>query len=461
MKRLIQLLFSVRGTIDRRTYIIAALCLVALKYAIDHTIAMHFGVPWPVTVYVLPANGFNIYGIGGVHRQMFWMLWAVALPFFWAGISLTLRRLRDANMQSGWLVFFFVPIANLLLFLALSFVPSADPEPTSTTDDSPELRPDAPLFGFALAVVLGLVLVLFSAQYLMQYAWGLFLGVPFLVGFVAAWFLNARRLRSTSETCVVAIVAVVVMGTFLLGFRFEGLVCLVMAIPLALPIAIGGALVARSCLRYRAEHLLAHSGRMSMCIALLPALMLVEHRANPEPPVRPVVTSIVVNAPASTVWKNVIAFTPLDPPKEWMFRTGIAYPIGATITGSGPGAIRRCRFSTGDFVEPITTWDEDHLLAFTVAEQPPALAEISFGSAPLHTPHIDRNYLRSRHGQFRLVALDVNHTLLEGTTWYQDYFWPQAYWRPISDAIIHHIHTRVLDHVKADAEASAAQSESR
>lgn len=134
---------------------------------------------------------------------------------------------------------------------------------------------------------------------------------------------------------------------------------------------------------------------------------------------------------------------------------GIAYPIGASISGSGPGAIRRCRFSTGDFIEPITAWDEDHLLAFNVTSEPPSLREIGFGT--IRTPHIERNYMRSQHGQFRLVALDENHTLLEGTTWYQDYFWPQPYWRTWSDAIVHRIHARVLEHVKQQAEAEAAK----
>ena len=166
---------------------------------------------------------------------------------------------------------------------------------------------------------------------------------------------------------------------------------------------------------------------------------------------QPVGTSIVVNAPVYLVWKNVIAFPPLAPPAEWIYQTGIAYPIGATITGSGPGAIRRCSFSTGDFVEPITVWKENHLLAFDVVSQPPSQRE--FGVGTITTPHKESDYMRSQRGQFRLVALDSTHTLLEGTTWYQDYFWPQAYWRPISDTIVHRIHTRVLEHVRKQAEA--------
>lgn len=133
-----------------------------------------------------------------------------------------------------------------------------------------------------------------------------------------------------------------------------------------------------------------------------------------------------------------------------MFRAGIAYPTSAKIVGSGPGAVRYCRFSTGDFVEPITVWDENRLLAFDVSSQPQAMRELSLWR--ITPPHLGHNYMRSRRGQFRLVALGDHRTLLEGTTWYQNYFWPQAYWREWSDGIVHRIHMRVLQHVKQQAE---------
>jgi hypothetical protein len=163
-----------------------------------------------------------------------------------------------------------------------------------------------------------------------------------------------------------------------------------------------------------------------------------------------VTTSIVIDAPVDVVWRNVIAFPPLAPPEEAIFKAGVAYPIAGQIVGSGVGAVRYCRFSTGDFVEPITTWDENRLLAFNVTAQPPSLRELS--PWEIVPPHIERNYMRSQHGQFRLVALDEHRTLLEGTTWYQNYLWPQVYWREWSEGIVHRIHMRVLEHVKRQAE---------
>ncbi|MBV8216587.1 MAG: hypothetical protein JOZ08_25495 [Verrucomicrobia bacterium] len=65
----------------------------------------------------------------------------------------------------------------------------------------------------------------------------------------------------------------------------------------------------------------------------------------------------------------------------------------------------------------------------------------------LKTPHL-HGYLESHEGELRLTALPEGKTLLEGKTWYTDQIWPSFYWRLWSDLIIHHIHLRVLNHIK-------------
>jgi hypothetical protein len=138
-----------------------------------------------------------------------------------------------------------------------------------------------------------------------------------------------------------------------------------------------------------------------------------------------------------------------------MFKTGIAYPIRAEINGQGPGAVRHCVFSTGAFVEPITVWDEPRLLQFDVTSQPAAMEEMSLYT-DLRPPHLE-HYLISKKGQFQLTALADGTTRLEGTTWYQNRFWPAFYWHFWSDYIIHRIHYRVLAHIKTLAEGEQRQ----
>ena len=455
-------LFTWQGRIPRLPYFLSGLFLALLKYVVDRSVALHFGEDWPLSTYVLPSQRWSIFHLGHNQPGFYLLLWTIAIPFFWVAVALTLRRLRDAGGQAAWIFLLFLPLANLALFLWLSIAPSqpsVDASDAEPDEAAAKPKPYLSVLGVVVATAIGIALVLFSTQTLAEYANGLFLGVPFVAGFIASWFLNATAVQSRALTSKVSAITVVLIGLTLIGFRYEGLICLMMAVPLAVPFAIAGGLVSREILRRCNRH--TGQSTFAACVAIVPLIMLVEYCAGFEPPVTPVVSSITIDAPVSVVWKNVISFAPLEPPTlsspgGWFFHAGIAYPKVATIVGSGAGAVRYCRFSTGDFVEPITVWDENRLLAFNVASEPPALDELS--PWKIKPPHLERNYMRSLHGQFRLVALNDHQTLLEGTTWYQDYFWPQFYWQRWSDIIVHKIHMRVLDHIKTESERMSVAS---
>jgi hypothetical protein len=189
-------------------------------------------------------------------------------------------------------------------------------------------------------------------------------------------------------------------------------------------------------------------------VLALPLLIGLEGVTPRRPPVTAVRTSVVVDAPPPVVWRHVISFPKLAPPREALFRAGVAYPIRARIVGHGVGAVRYCVFSTGAFVEPITVWDAPHVLRFDVTAQPRPMRELSpWGD--IRPPHLD-HFLVARRGEFRLEPLGDGRTLLEGTTWYSNRMWPTRYWQLWSDALIHRIHLRVLRHISRLSERDAA-----
>ena len=275
------------------------------------------------------------------------------------------------------------------------------------------------------------------------YGLALFVLLPIAVGYLAA---SLHESPTLPIAIALGLTSTIVASALLLLLALEGAICIVMAAPLALPFAALGAAIGHRQ-RRRAPRTFA-----AVAVAL-PLLMSVEAGAERRPDVHPVTTRVVVAAPPSVVWRHVVEFPPLPEPREAVFRAGIAYPTAATIEGRGVGAIRRCRFSTGDFVEPVTVWDPPRRLAFSVREQPEPMRELSpWGD--VHPPHLD-GFLRSLRGEFRLTALPGGRTLLEGTTWYENRMWPQRYWRLWSDELIHTIHRRVLRHVAEHAEAAA------
>src|ERR1700744_1358552 len=137
MTNILRSLFFFHGRVSRAHYFVAGSLLLALKFFIDHSIAARFGQNWHIWSYFFPPAHLSAFGIGSSNPRLYLILWAVAIPFFWIGIALTLQRLRDAGMRLGLIFLFFVPIANLFFFLFLCFAPSAPSEPSS----KPPFRP--------------------------------------------------------------------------------------------------------------------------------------------------------------------------------------------------------------------------------------------------------------------------------------------------------------------------------
>ncbi|MBS1866923.1 MAG: SRPBCC family protein [Acidobacteria bacterium] len=288
-----------------------------------------------------------------------------------------------------------------------------------------------------------------------SYGWGLFVALPFCLGLFSVLLHSYHQPRSFSECIAVSVLPIFILGFVLLVVAAEGVICIAMAAPIALMLALLG-----GWLGFVIQGI--HWGRnnrtafLSVAILLTPSFFSVEHFVRPQPGVFVVKSSIEVNAAPEKVWQQVVAFSEIPPPQEKIFRSGIAYPIRAEIAGHGPGAVRHCVFSTGPFVEPITVWDEPHLLRFKVTANPAPLNELT-PYKHIEPPHL-HGYFESHQGQFLLTQLPNGHTRLEGTTWYSHSMWPEQYWHLWSDYIIHNIHLRVLRHIKVQTEADPVQA---
>jgi hypothetical protein len=459
MKIALRDLWQPAGTIDRGTYALVGVVGFALKHNLDRLVATYvFRRPWGFFNYWEPLG--NIGRITNLRSQdalFLETLLALSLPFVWVGVVLTLKRLRSAGLPSPLVALFFVPFVNLLFFLLLCLLPErtafeTSPERLGKSSFS-AFMPGNALGSAALSLLFtvpaGIGIALIGTKLLVNYGWGLFVALPFTMGLAAALVYSSSGPRTLKGCVSVASLSIAVLGLGLLAIAIEGIFCLIMAIPIALPLAAFGGVCGYVVQKRR----WLHDGTpafLSVLLVFVPGVQWAEHAAAIPPPTFEVRSSIEVNAPPEKVWQQVVAFSEIPPPTEWMFRAGIAYPIRAEIVGSGPGAERHCIFSTGAFVEPIQVWDEPHKLKFSVTANPAPLEEWTPYSH-IDPPHL-HGFLVSNGGQFLLTPLPNGKTRLEGTTWYRHSLWPSSYWRLWSDAIIHRIHLRVLRHIRDEAE---------
>jgi len=463
------------GKVTRKTYAIVGTVGFAIKRVIDLLVASHFlhradeqifGVSLTFFNYWAPlGRGARLTQLSESEMKFMATMLLIAVPFIWIGLSMTVRRLRDAGQPIWLAVFFFIPLVNILFFLTLCLLPARERPQTAEAAPWPRVRSldgiiprselGSAILSIVIATAIGLCCVLWGAQTIGAYGWSLFVALPFCLGLFSVLLYSYHAPRSLWTCFNVSLLPVGILGVVLIAVAIEGLICILMAAPLALGLAaLGGALG----YFIQANYWSAKNSAAILSIVLLitPASFGLERFANLQPPTYAVRTSIDVEAPPEVVWQQVVAFAQIPPPSEMLFRAGLAYPIRAEITGHGVGAVRHCIFSTGAFVEPIEVWTEPRLLRFSVTSSPAPLNELTpYGHIEPRHLH---GYFVSEEGQFLLTPLPQGGTRLEGTTWYSNAMWPAAYWHVWSDYIIHRIHLRVLAHIREEATKSRASS---
>lgn len=438
------------ASVGRKSYVWTGVVLMFVKLSCEWTAyrLMTGEVLGPLQM-LSPLERTGLLMTGTEHKGLILVLVAINFPMLWVGVTMSVRRSADAGFGPWHGLWFFVPFVNYLMILGLSVAPtrSADAwREVAATRPRPTIAQQ--LGSMGLGVGVGVVGTAISVLLLGQYAAGLFLGVPFLMGLTASFALNRKRTASLGQSLLMGMGSVILVGGALLAFALEGLLCIAMAVPVAVPLALLGAALGHAVGR-RTQGV---GGSSVSSLAMVPVFMLA-HVPPPSAELRPVVTTIEIDAAAPRVWESVVAFGELPPPSALWFRVGIAYPTRARIEGRGVGAVRYCEFSTGPFVEPITRWEPPRELAFDVVAQPAPLEEWSPYEA-IHPPHLD-GYFRSVKGRFRLTPIDAGRTRLEGTTWYELDLHPRGYWMLWSDALMHAIHRRVLEHIAREATSRA------
>jgi hypothetical protein len=189
--------------------------------------------------------------------------------------------------------------------------------------------------------------------------------VPFALGFVATYVAGLTRIwRAMLFPQLPALLALGVV----MGLAWEGSICLIFWLPGYVVLTALGGLTAALVLR------LSKAGTrrtIAGALVLLPyAVAPIEHQVELSPEVRHVETQIAIAADPATVWRNIAEVPAIQPSEQhfaWSHVIGFPRPIAATLTGTGVGSVRHASFERDVvFIERVTTWDENHALAFTI-----------------------------------------------------------------------------------------------
>ena len=291
-------------------------------------------------------------------------------------------------------------------------------------------------------IILGAVAI--SALVFRIYGWGLFVLTPFVVGVTTGYLVNRRELLSGAETSGLVLASAALGCGALILFALEGLICLILAAPLAAGLAIAGGAIGRALAKRNID-----PAAPFYSVALLPLMFAIDAASPPEA-LMLTEESIVVSAPPPRIWQELVSDTAIGEPPTVVGRLGLAYPHRATLSGAGPGAGRTGYFSTGVARERVNVWQPGRTLGFIVLTQPPAMEEMS-PYQRVHAPHLV-GYFETGETRFDLQPVGGGRTRLSITAAHRLRLDPLVYWKPIARWAIRSNAQRVLRDLKVRAE---------
>lgn len=437
--------FRFQGKTRRADYAFASLILLLVQYALVAVISARLGQPLHADwrFFAMPLRALAPMKEFPAAAEPIAL--ALVLIFAWAFGALAFRRANDAGVNGFIAALAMTPVIQVPAIVFLSVAPSRAGEEAQAATEQSRFTWRIAAQGVLAGIGLTMFAVAIGALVFGSYGVGMFVVSPLVIGAVTAFLANRTGDIGAKRTFLLVTLALALGGIALVVVALEGVVCIVLASPLALLAALIGGLLGRAIARAGTR-----SARPSlMSVAFLP-LVFASESALPANTYFETRETIEVRAPAHAVWLSIVHMEPIVAPPALPFRLGVAYPISGEIVGSGVGALRRGRFSTGVAIERVTAWRADRELAFVVLSDPPAMHELS-PYAHVNAPHV-KGYFKTIETRFEIVPEGPDRCRILEQTTHELRLDPILYWMPFARWIIHENNMRVLSHIAAQAE---------
>ena len=273
-------------------------------------------------------------------------------------------------------------------------------------------------------------------------------GVPVAMGALAV--LGQPREPRWPAALVLGWVPTLVAIGGTLALAWEGLICVVVWLPVALLCATVGGVAGKAGWRLRA-------GRrpLGLLALALPLVVAPVENRGPSPRLsRTVHDAVEIEATPEAVWREIREVRPIRPDElgpSLAYRIGFPRPVEARLVGAGVGSVRHATFEGGvTFVERVTEWDRGRSLGFTIDAS--AVPSTTFDR---HVA-VGGRYFDVLAGRYEIERVAPSRVVLHLTSEQRLGTRFNAYTQLWTDRFMGDIQATILDVVKRRAESAPA-----
>ena len=298
---------------------------------------------------------------------------------------------------------------------------------------------------FQLSIILTLIFlgtgIAFLFLGLVDYSWILFILLPIVLGVAIGAMPNKKYiLWGALITTAIVLICLVIPG-------LSGLLCIVMTLPVVVPLIFLGYVITHLVRRYRQ---IKDTNRLSvLLLPLIPFLFAAptEHYLKKEKEaIIEVKTEQVFNYTPEQVYDAIKSVDTLDAEKPYLMYFDLPIPTKCILEKEEVGGLRTCYFKAGkssanDFgsgtiVEKITELERGKVLKMDVIDY----------------KLVGRNWLGFKEAIYYFDKVGESQCKMTRITTYTSVLTPRFYWEPLEKLGIRQEHDFVFNNLKNDLE---------
>jgi hypothetical protein len=309
------------------------------------------------------------------------------------------------------------------------------------------------LFGLIAGVIYGLLIRLIPE---IQKLSGLFeiisfsflIFTPIAVGAVSVYVASKKEKLTWKNHISVSSTAMLVFLLSMFVFLLEGLVCIVLILPVFIIASIVGGLI----IGYIINNTKYSKSTLNSMLILPLLLSPIESFLPLQQSTQQITTRIIINASAQEIFSELATVKNIKSDElgfSFMHFIGLPKPLEASMNGHGVGAVRTSKWEKGvSFEEKITVWHSPYQLYYKF--------NIPKGSVPREA--LDRHvelggdYFTVVSGGYDVKVLDNNQSELTLTTLFKNKSRLQLYGNLWAKYVLNDFHYSLLRLMKSRAE---------
>jgi len=265
---------------------------------------------------------------------------------------------------------------------------------------------------------------------LIGYGLSFFVFLPFTLGYILG--------KSTIKTFSLwgLLISLAIFFILLIAGGLEGMVCILMAMPLIIIAIALGAFVKNRIKKYRKSNKhdnLIKSSILPFCLFLTFGFIETELTKN-EQAIIEIKSEIILPYSTVQVYETIKSVDTLDAEKPFLMKLDLPIPQKCVLEEEKVGGLRTCYFEDGQIIERITELEKGKILKMDVIDY----------------QLTGRKWLGFKEAIYLFDELDNGRSKMTRITTYTSELYPRFYWRLLEKIGIEQEHEYVFSNLKKD-----------